>query len=61
MNKIKSFFRGVYREGRRIRWMKGEPLTQLFTTVLAYAVVVGLILVLFDYLVIEILNWVHFS
>ena len=61
MQKIKSFFRGLVHEGRRIRWIKGDALTSLLYVVLAYAIIIGLVLVGYDWLVIKILNWVKFS
>ncbi|MDD2434336.1 MAG: preprotein translocase subunit SecE [Bacilli bacterium] len=61
MNKVKSFFRGLRNERRRIRWIKGEELTKVLYVVLAYAVVIGLILVGYDYIVIKVLNWINFS
>ncbi len=61
MNKIKSFFNGVIKEAKRIRWVKGEEMTSSLGTVLAYGIIVALFLVAFDWLVIKLLQAVNFS
>ncbi|MEA4821575.1 MAG: preprotein translocase subunit SecE [Erysipelotrichales bacterium] len=61
MQKIKDFFAGVVKEGKRVRWPNGEQLSKLLVTVLAYAVVFGGSLVLFDFVVLKLLQAINFS
>lgn len=61
MNKLKGFFLGVYTEGKRVRWPRGEQLNKMVLTVLAYALFFGLMLIVYDFLVIQLLQLINFS
>lgn len=61
MNKVETFARGVAKEARRIRWCKGDEMSKTLGLVLAYAIIIGLVLVFFDWLVITVLRLVNFA
>ena len=61
MNKIKDFLLGVYTEGKRVRWPRGEQLQNMIVTVLAYAVFFGLVLIVYDFIVIQLLQLINFA
>ncbi len=61
MNKLKSFLLGVYTEGKRVRWPRGEQLNRMVLTVLAYALFFGVMLLIYDFLVIQLLQLINFS
>jgi preprotein translocase SecE subunit len=61
MNKIKNFLLGVYVEGKRVRWPHGEELQNMIITVLAYAVFFGLVLIVYDFIVIQLLQLINFA
>jgi preprotein translocase SecE subunit len=61
MNKIKNFLIGVYVEGKRVRWPRGQELQGMIVTVLAYALFFGLVLIAYDFIVIQLLRLISFS
>jgi preprotein translocase SecE subunit len=61
MNRIKGFLLGVYTEGKRVRWPRGEQLQKMVLTVLAYAIFFGLVLLAYDFIVIQLLRLINFS
>ncbi len=60
MKKVKSFLAGIAKEARRIRWVKGAEMSKLLGTVLTYAFFFAIALVVFDWLVIRLLQAINF-
>ena len=61
MQSVKNYIYGVFREAKRIRWIRGEGMRRAFFTVLAYAIFFGLFLVLSDFLVLRLLQSINFK
>ncbi|MDY4788354.1 MAG: preprotein translocase subunit SecE [Bacilli bacterium] len=61
MSKIKNYFIGVFKEGKKVRWAKGEEFAKSVATVFGYAIFFGLFLVIVDYLIINILKVIQFA
>ena len=61
MHKIKNYFIGVFKEGKKVRWAKGKSFANAVGTVFAYAIFFGLFLVIVDYLIVNILNLINFA
>lgn len=58
---IKNFFKGVYKEMKRVRWPKGEVLVKTVATVIVFAIFFGAYLVLTDYTVLQLLQAIGFN
>lgn len=56
MRKIKTYFKGVALEAKRIRWPKQKQLILAVTTVIIIAVIAGLIIYFEDWIVANMLQ-----
>ena len=61
MHKIKNYFIGVFKEGKKVRWNHGHEFASQLGTVFSYAIFFGLFLVIMDFLVINLLNLINFA
>lgn len=60
-SKMKNYFIGVFKEGKKVRWAKGKDLAYSIATVFGYAVFFGVFLVIVDYLIINLLKVINFA
>ena len=61
MSKLSKYFKGVVKEGKRVRWPKGKDFQEHVITVLSYMVFFAMWLVLCDLFVAWLLQLANFN
>jgi len=60
IKKIGVFFSGVWKEAKRVRWAKGPEFKANVSVVFGWAFFFGLFLVICDWVVANLLQWIGF-